>query len=104
MLHLRLKLYLISLNFSINKKSIETRASYCQHTQIYFVEERKKEKKSLVKNMEELIEKVPTSVSDYVDGKICLICDIEFQSPIIAIKHAKMNHLDIINTGKVHIF
>ena len=49
--------------------------------------------------MEELIEKVPPSVSDYVDGKICLICDIEFQSPIIAIKHAKMNHLDIIDTG-----
>ena len=54
--------------------------------------------------MEELIEKVPTSVSDYVDGRTCLICDIEFQSPIIAIKHVKMNHLDIINTGKVHIF
>ena len=54
--------------------------------------------------MEEPIEKVPTSVSDYVDGRICLICDIEFQSPITAIKHAKMNHLDIINTGKVHIF
>ena len=54
--------------------------------------------------MEEPIKKVPTSVSDYVDGRTCLICDIEFQSPIIAIKHAKMNHLDIINTGKVHIF
>ena len=40
-----------------------------------------------------------TNVSDYVDGKVCLICDIEFQSPIIAIKHAKMNHLDVIDTG-----
>ena len=49
--------------------------------------------------MEEPIEKVPTSVSDYVDGRTCLICDIEFQSPIIAIKHAKMNHLDIIDTS-----
>ena len=49
--------------------------------------------------MEELIEKGPTSVSDYVDEKTCLICDIEFQSPIMAIKHAKMNHLDIINSS-----
>jgi len=40
---------------------------------------------------------VPPSVSDYVDGKVCLICDIEFQSPIIAINHAKTNHLDIID-------
>ena len=39
------------------------------------------------------------SVSDYVDGKICLICDIEFQSPIIAINHAQINHLDVIDTG-----
>ena len=39
---------------------------------------------------------VPPSVSDYVDGKVCLICDIEFLSPIIAINHAKTNHLDII--------
>ena len=53
--------------------------------------------------MEEPIEKVPTSASDYVDGKICLICDIEFQSPIIAIKHAKTNHLDIINPVSLHI-
>jgi hypothetical protein len=43
------------------------------------------------------------SVSDYVDGKICLICDVEFQSPIIAIKHAKTNHLDIINPVSLHI-
>ena len=49
--------------------------------------------------MEEPNEKVQSSVSDYVDGKVCLICDIEFQSPIIAIKHAKMNHLDVIDTG-----
>ena len=43
------------------------------------------------------------SVSDYVDGKVCLICDIEFLSPIIAIKHAKTNHLDIINPVSLHI-
>ena len=40
---------------------------------------------------------LPSSVSDYVDGKICLICDVEFQSPILAINHAKTNHLDIID-------
>jgi hypothetical protein len=38
------------------------------------------------------------TVSDYVDGKICLICDVEFQSPILAIKHAKRNHLNIIDS------
>ena len=43
------------------------------------------------------------SVSDYVDGKVCLICDIEFRSPIIAINHAKTNHLDIINLVSLHI-
>ena len=43
------------------------------------------------------IEEVQSLVSDYVDGKTCLICDIEFQLPSIAIKHAKMNHLDIID-------
>ena len=43
------------------------------------------------------------SVSDYVDGKVCLICDIEFHSPIIAINHAKTNHLDIINPVSLHI-
>ena len=42
---------------------------------------------------------VAPSVSDYVDGKICLICDFEFQSPILAIKHAQINHLDVIDTG-----
>ena len=36
---------------------------------------------------------VPPSVSDYVDGNVCLICDKEFLSPILAIKHAKKNHL-----------
>ena len=46
---------------------------------------------------------VPPSVSDYVDGKVCLICDIEFLSPIIAINHAKTNHLDIINLVSLHI-
>ena len=37
---------------------------------------------------DEPIEEVQSLVSDYVDGRTCLICDIEFQLPILAIKHA----------------
>mgnify|MGYP001440662886 FL=1 len=49
------------------------------------------------------VSNVQHTVYDYVDGKVCLICDIELQSPIIAIKHAKTNHLDIINPVSLHI-
>ena len=58
---------------------------------------------SVLVDEEEKDANVPPSVSDYVDGKVCLICDIEFRSPIIAIKHAKTNHLDIINSVSLHI-